>query len=90
MLPKKTEDGSGDESCPDTKHSRISHSIVIYCYMWLFQRMEKSFLLRQLLGVVIVKIKKANRPRFGDRDPDEMLRLSKQLKEMEQKAWQET
>ncbi len=47
--------------------------------------MEKSFLLQQLLGVVIVKIKKTNRPRFGDRDPDEMIRLSKQLKEMEQK-----
>ena len=36
-------------------------------------------------GVVIVKIKKANRPRFGDRDPDEMIRLSKLLNEMEQR-----
>ena len=32
-----------------------------------------------------MKIKKVNRPRFGDRDPDEMIRLSRLLKEMEQK-----
>ena len=45
----------------------------------------EPFLLWQLLGVVIVKIKKPNRPRFGDRDPDELILLSKLLKEMEQK-----
>lgn len=45
MLLRIAEDGSGDELCPDTKHSRISHSIEDKdSYKWLFRGAGEPFL----------------------------------------------